>query len=733
MTSLAPTHPRSGFEQMPIQFEAVRSASEPRGFDVRQVWVVLLHRFLLGLGVAVVVAAIVMAVVLQIKPTYQATATVLVEPNQSHVIREDNASGVPADAGLVDTQVEVIKTRAVAQRVVQRLKLFDDPEFNPAAPTGGAAATYTPDAQTLNTVVDRVAGATGVRRLGLTYVIEVSFKSHSPAKAARIANTFVEEYLAQQIQGKITANREANGWLNSSLDKLRADSLAADARVQQYVNAHNLMSSDGQTLVEGNVAKLNDQIATAGADTAEKQARLDAAEAQLKTGTTGSDVGAATTSETIRDLRKAEADTTREVAELSVTFGPRYPDLLRAKTKLADIHRQLQSETGRILSSLQADLRAARQRQGALQSSLGAARGSVVNNNEAQVQLIGLKQQAEAARKVYEAYLNRADQLAAQDGVQMPDGRMASVAAPPQSPISPKKGLAAVAAAVAGLIAGLIAALVAEFLSNSMRTRADVEHRLDTPFAGVIPDPARLKLSDRGSRSIRPVDLIVDKPFSSYTEAFRHILASLQHRGPNGITPQVVAVTSALPREGKSTTALCLTRALALSGSSVLLLDCDGRRSGLNPLVGDPKRGLGDILEGRAKAGDVIIQDPRTKALVLPWGQSPAATDLITTQLLDDLLVLLKEKFDYIVIDTPPVLAVADSRIIAAKADIALMVAEWNKTPTRAAESAVALLREAGVNLMGVALTKVNTQKQSHYGYNDSPYGYKAVQAYYAS
>lgn len=729
MSSLAPAA-QGALSPIPVQFAALPPGSAAKRFDARQLWVVLLHRALLAVGVAAVTAVLVMVAALHSAPVYQAVATVLVEPNQSHVLKDDPGAGMlPGDTGVVDTQVEVLKTRAVAARVVERLKLYLDPEFNAAAPSASARASYKPDPHMLDQVIERVAGGLDVRRLGLTYVIEVAYKAHSPAKAALIANTFVEEYLAQQVQGKINANRMANGWLNSSLDKLRADSLAADSRVQEYINGHNLMSSDGQVLFEQNVTKLNDEIATATADTAEKKARLDAAQAQLRNG--GENFGAEVNSETIRDLRKAEADESRQVAELGVTFGPKYPDLEKARTKLADIRRQIQTETNRIMSSLRADLRAAQQREDSLRGSLGSARGGLLNNNQAQVQLIALKQQAEAARKVYEAYLNRADQLAAQDGVQLPDARMASRAAAPVRPVAPKKSLAAAAATFLGLIAGLIAVVVAEFLSGTMRTRADVEQKLDTPFAGVIPDPARLKLG-HSRKASAPADLIVEKPFSSYAEAFRNLRASLQYWNGGEGAPRVIAVTSALPREGKSTTALGLTRAFATSGSRVLLVDCDFRRSALNAMIGDPQRGLGDVLEGEAKIGDVIIQDPRTSALILPWGRQPGAKELMSAMIFEEALAALKEKFDHVVIDTPPVLAVADSRLIAAKADVALMVTEWDKTPSRAAAAAVELLRGAGVKLMGVALTKVDVRLHSHYGYGDTPYAYKAVQAYYA-
>jgi capsular exopolysaccharide synthesis family protein len=224
----------------------------------------------------------------------------------------------------------------------------------------------------------------------------------------------------------------------------------------------------------------------------------------------------------------------------------------------------------------------------------------------------------------------------------------------------------------------------------------------------------------------------VEKPFSSYAEAFRNIRANLQQGVEGGEPPRVIAVTSALPREGKSTTALGLARALATSGSRVLLIDCDFRRSALNAMIGDPQIGLADVLEGKVKIAEVIIRDPRTSALILPWGRAPGAKELMSSSVFDEGLAALRDRFDHVILDTPPVLAVADARLIAAKADVTLMVSEWNKTPSRAASTAVDLLRSAGANLIGVALTKVDVRLHAHYGYGDSPYAYKSVQAYQA-
>jgi capsular exopolysaccharide synthesis family protein len=196
----------------------------------------------------------------------------------------------------------------------------------------------------------------------------------------------------------------------------------------------------------------------------------------------------------------------------------------------------------------------------------------------------------------------------------------------------------------------------------------------------------------------------------------------------------VVAITSALPREGKTMTSLCLTRALAQSGANTLIIDCDTRRSSMTQMLGRPEAGLVEVLQGKTPVEKALMHDPRTNAWVLPSaGRGAAPQDLLTAPKLDELLESLKQQFDYIILDTPPILAVADARILAAKADATLMIVEWNKTPARATASAVELLNEAGANVVGAALNKVDVRAQARYGLGDSIYSYKSANEYFAN
>jgi capsular exopolysaccharide synthesis family protein len=352
-----------------------------------------------------------------------------------------------------------------------------------------------------------------------------------------------------------------------------------------------------------------------------------------------------------------------------------------------------------------------------------------VANSRAQVGLVGLQQKADATKQIYEAYLNRAKEVAAAGSFQQPDASVASAAALPMRPVSPNMKMAFALAVFLGVVGGAASILVAELWDRGLRSRNDVERDLGVPFAGVLPDFETISTKRGGPAA--PADYLVNHPFSSFAEAFRNLRAFLMlaHRsGP----AKLVAITSAVPREGKSMTSFCLARTLALSGSRVVLVDCDVRQRGVTKLLGGADIGVAEVIQNKATLADAIVRDPKTTLWVLPaGGTGEIPYDLFSREETDQLLRDLCEQFDYVVLDTPPVLGVADARILAARADRVLYVVQWNKTPVRAAQSGIDTLHESGANVAGALLSKVNVRQQARYGYGDSSDYFHYYRDYY--
>jgi succinoglycan biosynthesis transport protein ExoP len=726
MSTLIPVSP-----QLPAYAGPGFRPIEPERMHLRQLFGIILQRARLGLGVAGVVFLIVLGAFALKTPSYTAVGSVVIDPKSSDLTstEKDRTSGLPPDTSAVDTQVEILRSNALYEDLVKRLKLYNDPEFNPAQGKSlfghAKAPIVTPDARLVSKVAHTVQTHAWVRRAGLTYVVQVGFSSTSPQKAQRLSNAIIGTYMDRQLNEKIAAVTHANTELGRSLERMRADAEAAEARVQEYKNAHGLFSAEGSTMAEQEVSVLNQQVALAQAEAAEKAARLAAAQAQLKNGNMGSDVGAALGSDTIKELRKREAELSVKLAQLRTDFTDAYPEVQRTSAELKDIRGQIQAEINRIMSSLRADATAAAGRQASLMGSRGAAKGGIVSNNQAMVGLLGLQQRADAAKQIYEAYLNRAKEVAAASSLQQPDARVNSPAALPTSPSSPNMKLGAALAVLAGLIAAAAAVLMAEFWDKHLRSRVDVERELGVAFAGVLPDFKSIKPKGLRGPAANPAEYMVEFPFSGFAEAFRNLRAFLMVSEKEGVG-KTIAITSAVPREGKSLTSFCLARTLALSGSKVVLVDCDLRQRGTTKLSGPTEVGLVEVVQDDVPVDEALVRDEKSNCWILPAAGKSLPYDLFSNPKTDAVIKALAERFDYVILDAPPILGVADARILAAKADRVLYLVQWNKTPLRAAQSAVDMLQECGANVAGALLTKVNVKGQATYGYGDSSdyYGY---------
>lgn len=654
---------------------------------------------------------------------YMANAQILFDPRRERIAStEEVLSSLPAESNVVETEVGVLNSPDLARRVATSLHLDRDPEFAPAGEK---------DARNrLERTADALSAGLSVQRAGLTsFLINLSFSSESPTKAAQIANEFAELYLAQQVEAKQNATVSASRWLNSKLAELRQQVLEDDAAVQQYKIANNLQSAAGSSLTEQEISSYNESLAAARVQVAEDQARLQTARAQLARGSRGDDVGEALASPVIQKLREQRATLSEKVAVMQHDFRVGYPPLDRAKSELADVDDQIQQEIKRTITNLDARLRVSRERANAIEGNLSGAKGALTLNTRALVRLNELERNAQASRTLYESYLNRYKEISSQQGLAQADARIVSSAKPPTTAASPKKMRSAMIGAVLALACGGIAVALAELLRSGLQTTDDVAHSLRAKPLGAIPE---LKSVAREARSA--IDHVVDSRLSPFPESFRSLRASVLGMDP-GRSVRTVAITSALPREGKSTTSICLARTAALQGWRVLLIDSDLRRPGVSSMFPDsPNVGLLDVISGDRCLADAVVRDANSGAdlLLLP---RHAATDqdIFGSDAFSQLLSEAKTHYDLVILDTAPVLPVADTRVLAQKVDAVVCVARWKQTPRGAVAHALRILESLNANVVGVVLTRVDMQAQAATGYGDPEYFYRYYKDYYAA
>jgi len=702
--------------------------------------------------VAIAIFAIIVGFVSTMPRTYYAEGSVLVQPSHSNLAdTNQNQNMQPIDAtSAVDTEVEMLKSRALSETVIEKLGLLQDPEFNPppaskwdvnfSAEFPFISVTSAPEEVTpeeiLRKTVDAVQRRTFARRVGLTDVVRVGFSSTNPQKAQKIDNALIEAYLARQVTDKVNLVAKANDELTASVDKLREDALTSAAAAEQYKNSHSILSPQGASMVEAEIATLNQQIAQAHADRVQRETQISASMAAGGKGADGSDMSAALNSDTIRELRRQEADISAQVAQLSAQFKPDYPETKRAQAQLNDVRGQIRGELTRIRSSMSAQVKAAEQRENSLITSRKQAQDTLDANNAARVSLVSLELKADSAKKTFEGYLNRASELAAARTVQQPDAMVNYKAAVASDTPSPNMRLVMAGAAILGLLAAALAVILPEYWSRRFRSSSDVELGIGLPLAATLPDIASLGQTRRLRGPAAPAISLMTDRFTAFAEAFRNLRAFLALLDP-AEPSKIIALTSSVPREGKSVTSLCLAEILAQAGESVVVVDCDLRRRGLTSLVSEAANARVGIVEAVKKnlpLNEVLVLDPRSGAWVLPVAQHEGVPeDLFSTKQADSLFRVLAQRFDHVILDTPPLLGVADSRLLATKADKVLFVVHWNKTPMSAVQAAADILQQCGAKVAGAILAQVNIRQQARFGYGDSSDYFGSYKNYYVT
>jgi succinoglycan biosynthesis transport protein ExoP len=643
----------------------------------------------------------------------------------------------------VDSEVQVLQSPALARKVIAKLHLDQDPEFNSdlqtqnifsqamgAVKTGVRAMTVWLGVEPANDVTgparkeERIAEAVlknlTIDRQGLTYVINITFWSQDPAKAVRIANGFAETYLQQQKDTKAAATREANTLIKGHVDELQKQVFAAEQAVAEYKSKNGLLNAVGAPLTEQEISALNTQMAVAQALEAEQHGKLSAANRQMGQGGTDM-VGQASMSDTVRQLRAQQAQLVTEQADLEKRYGPRHPALIKVQGQLAALNDTIASEIKRIIGGQQAEAAAAASRTSSLRASIAQDRKVLALNNTAGVKLAELERNASAVREVYQSFLTRLKQTAVQENLQDADAQIVSRANIPLKPSSPSWLLAAAAAAEIIEKAAAAAIMLREFLERGVRSTGEAEKTVGLPVIATIP---RIAQAD-------PAAYVVKRPMSEFAEAIRNLRTSL-FLSRNSTPPKVVAMMSALPYEGKTTTTLALGRQCAQSGARVLIIDADLRRRALSSHLGGPvHNGLVELVEGRAPLEACLYRDLISDAMILPVSGSPAGKDVFFANDLGRLFDRVRGLFDIILVDTAPLLPLAEPRLVASHADSIVLLTHWQKTSQSAMQDAARLIRALDVPIAGLALTCADTKRMDSFGYAVRGYGQRAGYAQY--
>ncbi|HEY0522464.1 MAG TPA: polysaccharide biosynthesis tyrosine autokinase [Stellaceae bacterium] len=690
-------------------------------------------------------------------PLYTATGQIAIGPRQNQVVNiQDVVSSLKGDNETIATEMGVIRSRKLAEKTLTKLALYDTPEFDP--PTGLFSRVKTSAVEFLTahsvlppTVLDkmRIAQADGnapdkklnraidffldklkVSSDGKSRILTVSFQSSSADTAAQVVNTLSDFYIVAQLDAKFEATKRANDWLSERLTSLKQELLTADSAVERYRRDHGIVQGQTSTLMTQEMSAVSADLTAARAKRIEAQSRLASVQrSDLARGRLDADLSSqpeVLQSPLISRLREAESDAARRAADLQTQYGDKHPKVINVKAELAEIHSKIQTEVGKVIEGLRSDVVAQQARESSLNATLEKLKGDAGKANLAEVEMRDLERTADANRTLYQNFLQRFKETQSQQDFQQADADIVSAAAVPNDPSFPQKIVIILLSLITGGIIGVLLALLWENMDVGIRSMEQIKNLLKSNPLGLIPQTGALT-----SRS-SPSQDIVGKPMSAYAESIRTVHANLMLTDIDGPS-KTVLVTSSLPGEGKSTTVASLAHIMALSGQKVVVVDCDLRRPKLHKLWNAPERpGLVDWLVHPGNLDEVIYRDHPSGAHLIAAGNVPSTPpNLLGSHRFQMMLRGLAEKYDTILIDSAPVMAVADTRVLAALADKTVFVVHWAKTPRKVAATALEQLQAGGADIAGAILTRVDVKAHAKDKFSDSILYTRELRAYY--
>lgn len=743
-----------------MDYEVGRSAPEITaqtnavgGFDFRDLIAILRRRWKVIAASIVTITILAMLVVWQITPEYSATSSVAINTQKTQILDvEQVLGGVAPDLAGMETQAAILRSSTLIGKLIDTLKLDLDPEFSTDAaealkvskpqfawfnPTtwlksgdsqvslvitrsGSSKATAAARSRLIRSVGDAIK----IKIQPRSYVLTITTTSVDAGKAARLANTLADVFIADQIETKYEATRRAGMWLDGRVAELKTAAVAADQAAAAYRAATGLSSGGGGSSVASQqLSEINSALIMARVARAEKAAQLGQIRRLTDSGT-GLEASAATLeSPLIQSLRQQEAEVMRKLSELKTTYAPQHPKIINANAELRDLREKISVEVRKIGQSTANELAVASAREAALAGSLASARGATGASSMAEVRLRELERQADAAKTLYETFLNRSKETREQVGIQTPDSRIVATANLPLVPSYPNKTNVVLIALLASIIVGLALAFLLERLENTIRHPDVLERLTGTPLLSLVP------VAEESESA--PEDIILDVPLSQASESLRTLrnalsLVDVDH------PPRVIMITSSLPGEGKTFLSSTFARSALDGYGRVLLIDADLRRPRVHKVFGlENDVGLAEVVSGAAKFADVVKRDPRSRVEILAAGRrSPSPMDLLRSQNMASFLKTMRESYDLVIIDTPPFAPLADAQIVAKLVDKIVLAVRWGETPVPVLRNVMKLMQRLDVPIAGTVLTQVDMQRYANYGYGDYGYYYHRYGSY---
>lgn len=653
-------------------------------------------------------------------PMYASKAVVALESRQEQVVDiESVMTGLSGDQATINTEVEVMRSRNLAKKLVASLNLIEDPEFNASIrPDEGFSVGRVkkairelilgpdekpePTAQAIvEGTTNNVLAAISISNIRQSYVFSITTVTTSAGKSARIANRLAELYILDQLEVKFDATEQATNWLSDRVAVLKTELEEAEAKVKSFDAGTELVSPEALAALNRQLKDMRDRISEAEKTVARSTEFKESLERAQASGDLDAMAALANDRTLSRVLEMIKQGSGTEPA-----FTVRYEQIItRAGLEIERASSQVE----------------------ALRISVADLEQQIGTQSVDLVELQQLQREAEASRLIYEYFLGRLKETAVQQGIQQADSRILSTAVIPNGASAPRKSMILALSLILGTMVGAGLVLVREMMQNTFRTAEDLEAGTGYTVLGSIPVIPVIPVKDR----TKVLEYILDKPTSQAAEAIRNLRTSIMLSNMDN-PPKVVMTTSSLPSEGKTTLSILTAMNMAALGKKVLLIEGDIRKRVIsNYLEVRPDKGLVSVLSGETLFEDAVQTDARLGVDVLIGEKSKInAADLYSSDKFHTFLEELRKRYDLVLIDTPPVLVVPDARVIGQHVDAIIYSVKWDATAKSSVSAGLAMFESVGLKVTGLALSLVDSRGMKRYGYGS--YGaYGNYKGYY--
>jgi polysaccharide biosynthesis transport protein len=726
--------PRSRFDESPsIQDEQglLELFTLAVNFLRRQYFVVFTIAFLaIGAGVLYLHFA---------PPIYTAHAQLLTDIRKGQFLQKQSVlADTPVDAAQLESQLQILKSESIATSVIRDLNLAEF--FFPNAKFKSKTAS-------MRDVIAVFESKLDVTRVGGSYVIDISFESQNPEKAAQVANAVANHFISAEQNAQLETNQTVGNWLQGRLKIIRKQVTEADSAVVDYAKVHNIVNTDGKLMDDQRLANLNNRLVEARSRTSEALARLFRIQAVIRKERTD-DTTDATVSDALKDsiitsLRQKYLELVTREAEWSQRYGPEHQAVRRLRDQQHEIRESIHAELQRLAESYKSEYAIAKQHEDEIQKQLAGTVAKLHFTNKEQIALAELRSSAQSYHNLYDNFLRKYTESIEQQSFPIAQARVISHATAPLHKSRPKSIVILGISILGGFCLGIGAGIVRELMDRVFRTSDQVEALFQKPCVAVIPlieDMQRKKITknrksssiNSGSKTInRGPGLfwtLVDSPSSRFAEGIRSIKLALDSATLDGAARpnKIIGFTSSLPNEGKSTIATAVAQLCAQTGNKVIIVDCDLRNPCLSrEFTNHSVPGLVDVLAGKRTIEEVIWREPTTNFAFMPVGNSLQfrhTSEFLATDLAVKFFEKLGERYDYVVVDLPPLAPIVDVRATIRFIDTYFMVVAWGETKIEVVQHALNSAHNIYDNLSGVILNKTNFKSLRRYELHGDKY-----------